>query len=142
MEARGDNHGAPLRLAVPDEPGSLARVRAALDAAASASGLGRDEAFDLKIAASEALANALVHATADSGRVEVSVASEADGVEVEVVGGGPFALANGFDASRGRGLPLMIALADEIEFASAPDGTRVRIRKQARARRRREPQAA
>jgi hypothetical protein len=36
----------------------------------------------------------------------------------------------------------MIALADEIEFASTPDGTRVRIRKQPRARRRREPQAA
>jgi anti-sigma regulatory factor (Ser/Thr protein kinase) len=40
-------------------------------------------------------------------------------------------MSNGFDASRGRGLPLMVALADEVEFASLPDGTRVRIRKRA-----------
>jgi anti-sigma regulatory factor (Ser/Thr protein kinase) len=142
MEARGANHKAPLRLAVSDEPGSVARVRAALDAVASASGLGREEAFALKVATSEALANALVHAGAESERVEVSVASEAGGVEVEVVGGGPFAVSNGLDASHGRGLPLMIALADEVEFGSAPSGTRVRIRKQARGPRTRERQAA
>ena len=32
------------------------------------------------------------------------------------------------DAEGGRGIPLMLALVDEVEFASAGDGNRVRLR--------------
>ncbi len=131
MEARVAQQPAPpLRLVV-SEPRSVPRVRATLEAVAGASGLGRDETFDLKVAASEALANALTHAAADRPGVEVSVASAPDAVEIEIIDRGRFVMSNGFDASRGRGLPLMVALADEVEFASLPDGTRVRIRKRA-----------
>ena len=34
------------------------------------------------------------------------------------------------EAERGRGIPLLLALADKVEFASLAQGTRVRIRKE------------
>jgi anti-sigma regulatory factor (Ser/Thr protein kinase) len=47
---------------------------------------------------------------------------------VEVADSGRFRVTDGLNPERGRGLPLMIALADEVEFSTADEGTRVRIR--------------
>jgi anti-sigma regulatory factor (Ser/Thr protein kinase) len=33
------------------------------------------------------------------------------------------------DAEAGRGIPLMLALVDEVEFRATGEGTRVRMRK-------------
>ena len=132
MEMRGgERFTARLRLVVPDDRGALARVRAALEAVSTTSGLGHDETFALKVAANEAVANALAHAAAGGAGVDVTVVSEPDAVEVEVFDRGRFVMSDGLDSSRGRGLPLIVALADEVEFATMPAGTRVRIRKRA-----------
>jgi anti-sigma regulatory factor (Ser/Thr protein kinase) len=60
-----------------------------------------------------------------------------DGViDVEVADRGPFmspAAARGL-AEGGRGVPIMLALVDEVEFAQTDDGTRVRMRKRFRRR--------
>jgi anti-sigma regulatory factor (Ser/Thr protein kinase) len=54
-------------------------------------------------------------------------------VDVEVTSSGRFRPAFGveseLEAERGRGVPLMLALADEVEFASVRGRTRVRLRR-------------
>ena len=141
MRTQGGNRAADrLAIVVRDEAGSVARVRAAVDAAASRAGIGGDGTFELKVAATEAVANALAHGHGQSAAVTLT--SHPDGVEIEIVGDGPFRGSGGPDASHGRGLPLIVGLADEVEFASEQDCTRVRIRKRAGARRDRATRAA
>src|ERR687885_406509 len=68
-------------------------------------------------------------AAANDREVDVALEEKGDAIEVEVKGRGEFRLDYGADSERGRGLPLMVALVDEVEFASTGDGTRVRMRK-------------
>ncbi len=117
-----------MTLIVRNERASVARVRAAVDAVAAEHGLPADAAFDLKVVTTEALANALRHGTSEGATVDVTLASDPDMIQVEVADRGCFRPAAGLDPERGRGLPLMVALADEIEFAATARGTRVRIR--------------
>jgi anti-sigma regulatory factor (Ser/Thr protein kinase) len=117
-----------VNILVRDEPSSLAEVRAAVDTIAAEHGLPAEAAFDLKVATGEALANALRRAGNNEVAVDVTLESDRDVIAVEVVDGGRFRIEEGLDPEHGRGLPLMIALADEVEFASSRDGTRVRIR--------------
>ena len=130
MEARkGDERNGMLRsMVVRDEPSSVADVRAAVDAIAVEHGLSSEAAFDLKLATTEAVANALRRTPPDALGIAVTLASDHEVIQVEVLDRGRFRLTEGLDPERGRGLPLMIALADEVEFASTGDGTRVRIR--------------
>ncbi len=115
-------------LIVRDELSSVADVRAAVDTIAVEHGLSPEAAFDLKLATTEAVANALRSARDDELGVDVTLAADQDVVQVEVLDRGRFRVSEGPDPERGRGLPLMIALADEVEFAATGDGTRVRIR--------------
>ncbi len=141
MQLRRGNRAADrLRIVVRDEPAGVASVRGAIEAVASRSGIPRDGVFELKVAATEALANALAHGRGETAAV--TLASRDDEIEVEVVGEGPFRTPGSLDASRGRGLPLIVALADEVEFASEHDRTRVRIRKRAGTRNGRGTRAA
>jgi serine/threonine-protein kinase RsbW len=130
MEASEEGEcGSMLRsLIVRDEPSSVAEVRAAVDTIAVEHGLSPEGAFDLKLATTEAVANALRNSPEDALGIDVTLESDQEVVQVEVVGRGRFRLAEGLDPERGRGLPLMIALADEVEFAASGNGTRVRIR--------------
>ena len=127
MKMRLDKEAKALSLVVTEDRGSLERVRAAVDGVAREHGLSSEATFDLKVATTEALANALRHSPDELG-VDVSLESDTEVIQVEVVDRGRFRISDALDPERGRGLPLMIALADEIEFASAENGTRVRIR--------------
>ncbi|MDQ3995085.1 MAG: ATP-binding protein [Actinomycetota bacterium] len=118
----------PVNILVRDEPSSLAEVRAAVDTIPAEHGLSAEPSFDLKVARGEALANALRRARNNEVAVDVTLESDRDVIGVEVVDGGRFRIDEGPDPEHGRGLPLMIARADEVEFASSRDGTRVRIR--------------
>ncbi len=55
-------------------------------------------------------------------------------IDVQVADRGPFAAspATGGLAESGRGIPIMLALVDEVEFAQTGDGTHVRMRKRFR----------
>jgi anti-sigma regulatory factor (Ser/Thr protein kinase) len=116
-----------LRLVVHDDPDSVAGMRAAVDDLAAEHGLAPETAFDLKVAATEAVANALRHPDAP-GSADVILGGGSDTVEIEVRNRGRFRIGTGLDAERGRGLPLMVALADEVQFSATDDGTSVRIR--------------
>ena len=117
-----------MTLIVRNERASVARVRAAVDAVAAEHGLPAEAAFDLKVATTEALANALRHGTSEGATVDVTLACDPDMIQVEVADHGRFRPAAGLNPERGRGLPLMVALSDEVEFAATARGTRVRIR--------------
>jgi anti-sigma regulatory factor (Ser/Thr protein kinase) len=104
-------------------------LRAAVDELASEHGLADGAAFDLKVAATEAVANALRHPDEAGAPVDVVLAADQDAVEVEISNRGPFRIGTGLDSERGRGLPLMVALADEVDFETSGDRTCVRLRK-------------
>jgi serine/threonine-protein kinase RsbW len=109
------------------EPPATAEVRAVVGEVAAASGLSDDDRFGLQLAATEALANALRHGAGEA--VEVSVEVAEDAIEVEVADRGVFRPEPSLESEGGRGLPLMVALVDEVQFARTDEGTRVRMRK-------------
>ena len=110
-------------------------LRAAVERVAKECGLDRGERFDLKLAATEAVTNAL-KGSPENHTGEVTVAGHEDAVDVEVVDHGVFSRARaaphrGPDAESGRGIPIILALVDEVEFAQTSRGTRVRMSKRA-----------
>ena len=111
-----------------DDPAPTRALRAALDDVGARFGLGEDELFELKVAATEALTNA-IRGSLDGRPVDVAVQPHEDAIEVEVCNHGAFELGDptltDIEAEGGRGIPLMFALVDEVEFASNGDGTRV-----------------
>lgn len=126
--AEREQEADTVSLVVNDEPASVARFRATVEAVAREHGLSPDATFALKVATSEALTNALKAAAGEGVSVDVSLEGDAGAIQVEVLGPGQFRLIDGRDPERGRGLPLMVALSDEVEFARTDDGMRVRIR--------------
>jgi serine/threonine-protein kinase RsbW len=120
-----------VRLTLHD-PVPTRALRAALDDVGPRLGLAAEQLFDLKVAATEALTNA-IKGSMSGHPVDVAVGSREDAVEVEVRNHGAFELGDpalaGIESEAGRGIPLMFALVDEVEFASTGDGTRVRMRK-------------
>jgi len=124
---------ARIELRLENEPGCTEELRRAIDSLADRFDLASDERFDLKLAATEALTNALKQADAGHG-VEVVLEGHEGVLDVHVADRGRFgppALTRSF-AEGGRGIPLMLALVDELEIAQTGDGTRVRMRKRIR----------
>ena len=117
------------------DPAPTRALRAALDDIGGRFGLTEDDLFELKVAATEALTNA-IKGSVDGRPVDVAVEPSDDAIAVEVSNHGAFDLADptlaDIESEGGRGIPLMFALVDEIEFASTGDGTRVRMRKRLR----------
>jgi serine/threonine-protein kinase RsbW len=116
-------------------PTATQELRTAVERVAEECGLDASERFDIELAATEAVTNAL-KGTPESHVVEVTVAGREDAVDVEVVDQGVFspiraALHRGPDAESGRGIPIILALVDEVEFAQTSKGTRVRMSKRA-----------
>jgi anti-sigma regulatory factor (Ser/Thr protein kinase) len=86
------------------------------------------------VAATEAVTNAL-RAGADDASVEVKIACSDESVDIEVSAPAAFPAAwsagdGRLESEGGRGIAIMIALVDEVEFARTARGTRVRMRKQ------------
>ena len=95
--------------------------------------LSADDTGDLLVAVSEACANSALHT--DSDELTVRWESAADRVEVAVEDDGVFESTipvpelNG-DSRGGRGIPLMMALMDEVTISQGTDiepGTIVRL---------------
>ena len=120
-----------LFLHIPDNPAAVAGLRRTLTDVASAAGLSREGSFALRLATTEAVANALRHQATDDDAV-VRIRADEEGVEGEVSSHGPFRLRNDTSsADRGRGLPLIVALMDEAAFSRQNGTTSVLLRKRA-----------
>jgi len=118
--------------------GSTSReLRQVLDLIGVAADFSIEDTFALQVAVSEAVTNALVHGGDEE--VEVAIDREGDVVDVTVWSRGLIELdrdQRGYpdaEAERGRGIPLMYALVDEVWLDHSPDGTTVRLRKRLHA---------
>jgi anti-sigma regulatory factor (Ser/Thr protein kinase) len=117
----------PTELILRNDPSATRRLRATLDEIADEYGLPEDERFELKMVATEALTNALKGNPEEPVRIRIQPTPEA--IDVEVADRGAFDPTRRIDSEGGRGIPLMLALADEVHFSSSASGTRVRVRK-------------
>jgi anti-sigma regulatory factor (Ser/Thr protein kinase) len=110
---------------------SVPVARAFVAEAARELGCDRGEMEALRLGISEAVANAVEHgAPCHDGLISVSVYVEAGALTTEVGDCGDFWLArrpgSGLE-ERGRGIPLMLAVMDQVEIDSVPGRTLVRL---------------
>jgi serine/threonine-protein kinase RsbW len=118
---------------LPANPRSAAIARAVVRDEGSARGLREEDIWDLTLATTEAVTNAVRHGTpcGDAGFL-LRVESCDDGLFVEVCdcgGEALFARPTDIGALHGRGLPLMAAVSDILELQPETDFTRVRFGK-------------
>lgn len=103
----------------------LAQIRSFVEEVASEVALDLERVFDLKVAVSEACANALEHAGCDDMSLEVCAFLQAERLTFTVTDTGlfrpPAPRWEGM-SNRGLGLPLMVALMDEVTFVRARGG--------------------
>ncbi|HEY4917094.1 MAG TPA: ATP-binding protein [Solirubrobacteraceae bacterium] len=115
-------------LSLPNRPENVLVVRQALTGVAGAIGLDAVETNDLNTAVTEACNNVVMHAyRGDEGPLEVGVYVLEDAVAVVVgdrgVGIGPLPeLDDGDELRTGLGLPVIQALAREVEIGEREDG--------------------
>jgi anti-sigma regulatory factor (Ser/Thr protein kinase) len=120
---------------LPAAPESAPLARAIVRDAAAEHGLDGETTWDLMLATSEAVANAVLHGSACGGTdhgvlliVEIDEAS----ILIEVCDCGSFDAQlrpAAEDDIGGRGIPIIAALADSFELVPEPDRTRVRFGK-------------
>ena len=124
----------------PAPPARLSEIRNFVRKQSIHAGLSADGADDLALAVSEACANSIVHA--GGATITVDWRSQGERVEVEIRDEGIFRRRvpmPELDGQGGHGIPLMMALMDEVvvkEGTEQAPGTLVRLVKY-RARRQR-----
>lgn len=122
-----------VRLVCSSEIRLIDLVHAATEKMAQIAGFDDDDALNVGLAVREAVINAMLHGNQKDPSLEVTVTLEADGGQLlaQVVDQG-----NGFDPARtpnpteeanllrnsGRGLLLMEAFVDTVQFRSLPGG--------------------
>ena len=135
--------GDVVELRVPARAEHLALVRVVVTALAeTVAGLDRMRLEDLRLAVSEACANAVeaygrqgragaimsLRLRAQEGTIEVQIHDDAGGFDPDgLVPHPPVEAPERLHHERGLGVPLMRALADEAEFLADGDGTTVRL---------------
>lgn len=122
-----------MQLSLPTEARYVGMMRNVAQSVMSDIGVPAEASEDVQLAVTEACANAVRHSDVGEYSVRLEVGDE--GCEVEVVD-----LGSGFEPvdirqqteefESGRGLWLMQALVDDLQFVRASDGTHVRLRKQ------------
>jgi PAS domain S-box-containing protein len=123
-----------------DDPSCLAFLRARLRQWLSAAGIGSREGADILIAAGEATANAVEHATAsrpaDAPPVHITFTARAarELIQLTVADTGswrspPADRAEPAPGTRGHGLIFMHALMDDVTIDTSADGTTVTLTK-------------
>ena len=122
-----------MQLSLPTEGRYVGMMRNVAQTVLNDVGVPDEANDDIQLAVTEACANAVRHS--DTGEYIVRLEVGDDGCEVEVVDlGSGFDVGGirqqGEDLESGRGLWLMQALVDDLQFVRGDDGTHVRLRKQ------------
>lgn len=116
-------------------PESAATARAIVREAAAEQGLDDEAVWDLMLATTEAVSNAVRHGSAceDTGAIHLKIQATRHGLFVEVTDCGRFdrnrVLPPSHERLGGRGIPIMSAVTDEFELVPDTRGTRVRFGK-------------
>ena len=118
--------GTRLRLDGPALPETVAATRRSVGRWLTQNGVGREVAFEVMVAATEAYTNAVQHAYGVAeGTVSVEASIDAAVVTITVTDGGVWK-----EARRdhdGCGIMMMRALMDSVEVTSSSRGTEVRM---------------
>lgn len=123
---------------IPSEGSQLSRIRGIVEEFASEHGFNNSQIYHIKVAISEAVANAIEHGSdptlppGDSrNRVIVKLEDEGDAVAAYVSDQGKFkSKLPTFQPGagyRGRGLFLMSALMDQVDIDESEKGTTLRL---------------
>jgi anti-sigma regulatory factor (Ser/Thr protein kinase)/GAF domain-containing protein len=133
LAARVAVAGASLDLRLPPETATLSAVRRDTRAWLDNLHVADDEANDVVLAVNEAVANAIEHAyaEADPQPVQVHGRVEDDLLVVAVGDEGEWRQPSD-DPTRGRGLPIMRALMDDVAVDRRDEGACVTLRKRYR----------
>jgi serine/threonine-protein kinase RsbW len=123
-----------FRLCLPHDDASVPIVRHLCRHVLSVLGVSAVCIDDIELAATEACTNVLKHAERSAGPYEVEVEIAGDACRIGVGDGARFDHAGlganpaAVDAETGRGIHLMRALVDSLEFVSGPnEGTTVHL---------------
>ena len=113
--------------------GRLREAREFAERAAAEFGLPSDARYEVKLAMSEAVTNAIMHgSTSEADEIRISASEEADALVFEVVDSGRFrprVRRRGELPESGRGLEFMRTLMDEVEVQPGSNGTLLRFAK-------------
>jgi len=111
-------------ICVDAQTSNLSEVRRFVEQVAAETALDLERVFDLKLAVSEACANAVEHAGDDNPALEVSARLCPPRLTFVVTDNGLFRPPSLGRAAqnRGLGLPLMLTLMDEVNFVRLPGG--------------------
>ncbi len=125
--------GSTLALTAPAEAASVPMLRREIVGFVAGADVCLERTEDIRLAVSEALSNAVIHAyrhTDEPGKLEVSAARTADGVEVIVRDCGSGMVPREDSPGLGLGLPLIEHTTDcyEIQCADGTTGTEIRMR--------------
>lgn len=125
MTAATPSMGFRRALRVKPETGRLAEVRRFVDEVTEGLPLEVEKIFDLKVAVSEACANAIKHAGRETPELEITACRYAGRLTFSVADKGSFHTpmpGRATNEDRGLGMPLMVALMDEVTFTRGPHG--------------------
>jgi serine/threonine-protein kinase RsbW len=113
-----------VKLTLPARPENVAVIRHVLGAFAEALRLPDGLVEDLRLAVTEACTNVVRHAYSPEspGPVEISIRPEDDVVSVVVADRGRGIGTSSDTKGPGLGLPLIAAIADEVELQPVPGG--------------------
>lgn len=126
-------------LDIPGLPEQLGRVRSLILEIARQAALPRDVADDLLVATGEAVNNAVLHGSPQGARSAVRVViTVTQDIAIDIFDRGPAIPRRSRKevcsleplaalAESGRGIPIMHALMDTVEFRRHPDGNWVRL---------------
>jgi anti-sigma regulatory factor (Ser/Thr protein kinase) len=124
--------GEVLSLALPAKPSSLASMRRAAAQWLRLSGASEAEVYEMLVACGEACANAVAHAHSAISDAQFEVLAERDGPQIQIVVSDGGSWRPPSEQGRGRGLPLMRELMDEVEIEPGAEGTTVTMRRRLR----------
>lgn len=119
-----------LEISLPARAENVAVIRHVLGGVGDALALDPEVLSDVKLAVSEACANAVVHAYRDgeAGLLDFEVSTRADRLEVVVRDHGRGMMPRADSPGLGVGLPLMASLSESLELSNRADGgTEVRM---------------
>jgi anti-sigma regulatory factor (Ser/Thr protein kinase) len=114
---------------LPATPESARLARAIVREAAAEQELDGEATWDIMLATTEAVANAILHGSACDDGILLCVIPCHDGLCVEVCDCGQFdseLVAPERDATSGRGIPIIAAVVDQ--FAIVPEACQTRVR--------------
>jgi len=126
-------HFSPREHSIHADVGRLREAREFAARAAAEFGFDDDGQYQVKLAMSEAVTNAIVHGSASSAdTIRIVAAGEADALVFEVFDTGRFRPAvrrRDELAESGRGLEFMRLLMDDVDLRTGLDGTMLRFSK-------------